>query len=41
VSAGTFVVRTMTAATQTDPTDDLVVGGFLLVKKTTRRARGG
>jgi hypothetical protein len=40
VSAGTFVVRTMTAATQTDPTDNLLVGGFLLVKKTTRRARG-
>lgn len=40
VSAGTFVVRAMTAATQTDPTDNLKVGGFLLVKKTTRAARG-
>ena len=40
VSAGTFVVRCMTAATQTDPTNDLLVGGFLLVKRTTRRARG-
>lgn len=40
VSAGTFVVRTMTGATQTDPTDNLLVGGFLLVKKTTRAARG-
>jgi len=40
VSAGTFVVRCMTGATQTDPTDNLLVGGFLLVKRTTRRARG-
>jgi hypothetical protein len=40
VSAGTFVVRAMTGATQTDPTDNLLVGGFLLVRKTTRRARG-
>lgn len=40
VSAGTFVVRCMTGATETDPSDDLLVGGFLLVKKTTRRARG-
>ena len=37
-SAGTFVVRTMTAATQTDPTDDLLVGGFLLCRKTDRTA---
>lgn len=36
VSAGTFVVRTMTGATQTDPTDNLLVGGFLLVRKTDR-----
>lgn len=35
-SAGTFVVRTMTGATQTDPTDNTLVGGFLLVRKTTR-----
>jgi hypothetical protein len=35
-SAGTFVVRTMTGAVQTDPTDNLLVGGFLLVKKTDR-----
>ena len=40
VSAGTFVVRAMTGATQTDPTDNLKVGGFLLVKKTARAARG-
>lgn len=40
VSAGTFVVRLMTATTETDPSDNLLVGGFLLVKKTTRRARG-
>ena len=39
VSAGTFTVRMMTGATQTDPTDNLLVGGFLLVKKTTRAAR--
>lgn len=36
VSASTFVVRTMTGATQTDPTDNLLVGGFLLVKKNDR-----
>ncbi len=41
VSAGTFVVRFFTGATQTTPTNDLLVGGFLLVKKTTRVARGG
>lgn len=39
VSAGTFVVRCMTGAVQTDPTDNLVVGGFLLVGKTTRTGR--
>lgn len=39
-SAGTFVVRAQTGATETDPTDNLKIGGFLLVKKTTRRARG-
>lgn len=36
VSAGTFVVRTMTGSTQTDPTDNLLVGGFLLGRKTDR-----
>lgn len=36
VSDGTFVVRTMTGSTQTDPTDNLLVGGFLLVRKTNR-----
>jgi hypothetical protein len=35
-SDGTFVVRTMTGATQTDPTDNLLVGGFLLVNKSDR-----
>jgi len=35
-TAGTFVVRTMTGATQTDPTDNLLVGGVLFVKKTDR-----
>jgi hypothetical protein len=39
-SAGTIVVRTMTGAVQTDPADNTLIGGFLLVKKTTRRARG-
>lgn len=38
-TTGTFVVRTMTGATQTDPTDNLLVGGFLLVKKTNRLPR--
>ena len=40
VSGSTFVVRCMTAATQTTPTNDLVVSGFLIVKKNTRAARG-
>ncbi len=35
-SAGTFVVRTMTGATQTDPTNDLLLGGFLRCVKTDR-----
>lgn len=38
-TAGTFVVRTMTAAVQTDPTDNLLVAGFLVVKKTDRVGR--
>lgn len=33
---GQFTVRTMTGATQTDPTDNTRVGGFLVVKKTDR-----
>lgn len=36
VSAGTFVVRAMTGATQTDPTDNTLIGGFLLGRKTDR-----
>lgn len=36
---GTFTVRCMTGAVETDPTDDLKVGGFLLVKKTDRIGR--
>ncbi len=36
VSAGTFVVRCMTATVETDPTTALLVGGFLLVRKTDR-----
>lgn len=39
VSDGTFTVRFQTGTTETDPSDNLLVGGFLLVKKTTRRAR--
>ena len=35
-SAGTFVVRTMTGATQTDPTDNLLVGGYLLCLKSAK-----
>ncbi len=31
-----FTVRTMTGATQTDPTDDTLIGGHLLCKKTDR-----
>ncbi len=38
-SAGTFVVRTMTGAVQTNPTDNLLVGGALIVSKTTRTGR--
>lgn len=38
-SAGTFVVRCMTGATQTDPTDNLIVGGVLVVSKTSRTGR--
>src|SRR5688572_28746751 len=40
VSDGTFTVRFMDDTTQTDPTDNLLAGGFLLVTKTTRAARG-
>jgi hypothetical protein len=40
VSDGTFTVRFLDDTTQTDPTDNLLVGGFLLCKKTLRRARG-
>lgn len=39
VSAGTFVVRCMTGAVQTDPTDNLVVGGCLFASRTTRTGR--
>lgn len=35
---GTFTVRTMTGATQTDPTNDTFIGGVIVAKKTTRRA---
>jgi hypothetical protein len=38
-TTGVIKVRFMTGATQTDPTDDLVAGGFLLVKKTNRNRR--
>lgn len=39
-SAGTFTVRLMTGAVQTDPTDNLYVGGFLLCKRTSRARTG-
>lgn len=35
---GKLVVRCMTAAVETDPTDNLLIGGFILAKKTTRKA---
>ena len=38
-TTGVLKVRTMTGATQTDPTDNLLIGGFLLVKKTNRNRR--
>lgn len=38
-SAGTFKVYVQVGATQTDPGDDLLLGGVLYCKKTTRRAR--
>lgn len=38
-TAGVVKIFCQTAATQTDPTNDLLVGGFMLVKKTTRAAR--
>ncbi len=37
-SAGTFRVTTLIAAVQTDPTTAMLVGGFLLCKKTDRVA---
>ncbi len=40
VSAGTFVVRCMTGATETTPTNDTLIGGLLICKKVTRQARG-
>lgn len=36
---GKLVVRAQTGATETDPTDNLFVGGFILAKKTTRKAK--
>jgi|KBSSwiStaDraftv2_1062776.scaffolds.fasta_scaffold309894_3 hypothetical protein len=38
-SAGTFVVRTMTGSVQTDPADNTIVGGFLVVARTSRDGR--
>lgn len=35
-SAGTFVVRTMTGSTQTDPTDNLLLGGYLVCLKSSK-----
>ncbi len=36
VSAGTFRVTCLTGATQTDPTDNLLLGGVLVCRKTDR-----
>lgn len=36
---GQFTVRNQVATTETDPTDNRLIGGFLLVKKTTRKAK--
>lgn len=36
---GTFVVKTKTGATNTDPPDGTFIGGYLFCKKTTRKAR--
>lgn len=36
---GKLVIRAMTGAVETDPTDNLLVGGFILAKKTTRKAK--
>lgn len=33
---GTFVVRTMAAGTETDPADNTLIAGFILVKLTDR-----
>lgn len=38
-TTGVLKVRFMTGTTQTDPTDNLVAGGFILVKKTNRNRR--
>lgn len=39
-SAGTFVVRTMTGTVETDPADNKYVGGYLVVKKSSRARTG-
>lgn len=36
---GTFIVYFLTGATPTEPADNTLIGGFLRVKKTTRKAR--
>lgn len=41
VANGKATVRCMTGATQTTPTDNTLISGVLVCKKTTRRARGG
>ena len=40
VANGVLVVKTKTGSTNTDPPANTFIGGYVLVKKTTRRARG-
>jgi len=40
VANGKVVVKTKTGSANTDPPANTFIGGFVLVKKTTRRARG-
>jgi hypothetical protein len=39
-TAGTFVVRMLTGSVETDPTTGTIIGGYLLMKRTTRARTG-
>lgn len=39
-SAGTIVVRTMTGSVETDPANGKLVGGYLVVKRSSRARTG-